>query len=151
MEDGNKYGPLSEARRHAVTRLRIGTVDWGDTEPSLTRMPAADPGSAVEHWCLLDTGADWCAVRPEVVEELGLTEFDAPSPTTLGRPPEEQEMRPGAIITVMVGGQPILAPAYTNLPEVRDELHDVLIGTYVLRHVRFTYDGLDGTYGFEPR
>jgi hypothetical protein len=150
MEDDNRYGPLSEAHRFALAKLHVGGVIWGNTEPSYNRLPTADPGSAVEHWCLIDTGADWCAVSRDVVDELGLIEFGAPAPTTLGQPPEEQEQRRAADITVIVGRQAILAPAYTDLPRVSGERYDVMIGTWVLRHLRFTYDGLVGTYSIGP-
>lgn len=150
MEDGNRYGPLSENHRFAVAKLLVGGVIWGDVEPSYEGLPTVDPGSAVEYWCLIDTGADWCVVTSEVVEELGLIEFDAPSPTTLGKPPEEQELRKAVVITVVVGRQTILAPAYTNLPSGSSDGYNVLIGTWVLRHLRFSYDGPDGIYGIGP-
>lgn len=150
MEDDNRYGALTETRRFAITRLRVGGVNWGDTEPSYNRMPAADPDSAAEYRCLIDTGADWCSVSTEVVDELGLIEFEAPPPTTLGPPQEGLDLRRGADITVVVGKQIIVAPAYIGIPRVPDEQPDVLIGTWVLRHLRFTYDGLDGTYSIGP-
>jgi hypothetical protein len=151
-DDDNRYGILTEHRRFAMTNLRVGGVDWADTEPAWNRMPAPDPDSAVEYRCHIDTGSDWCAVSEEVAGELGLKEFDAPSPTTLSLPQEGQEQRRGTCITVVVGRQTIVAPAYIGLPQMPlDEEHrDVLIGTWVLRRLRFTYDGPDGTYSIGP-
>ena len=151
MEDDNRYGPLTEARRLAITRLHVGSVIWGDTEPGYDRPPAAtDPGSAVEYRCLIDTGADWCSVSTEVADELGLIGFDAPNPATLGQPQEGLALRRAAVITVVVGRQAIAAPSYINLPRVSGDPYDVLIGTTVLRYLRFTYDGPDGTYSIGP-
>ena len=151
MEDDNRYGPLTVTRHLAITKLHVGGVIWGDTEPGYDRLPdATDPGSAVEYWCLIDTGADWCSVSTEVADELGLIKFDAPSPTTLGQPQEGLELRRAAIITVVVGRQAISAPAYINLPRVSGDRYDVLIGTTVLQYLRFTYDGPDGTFSIGP-
>jgi len=104
----------------------------------------------VEYRCLIDTGADWCSVSTEVADELGLIEFDAPSPTTLGQPQEGLKLRRAAAITVVVGRLAIYAPAYINLPRVSGDQYDVLIGTTVLRYLRFTYNGPDGTYSIGP-
>jgi hypothetical protein len=152
MEEDNRYGALTEDRRFAMTRLCVGTVIWGDTEPGWNRMPVPYPDSAVEYRCHIDTGADWCSVTTEAAGELDLIEFDAPPPTTLAHPREGLVPRRGACITVVVGSQVIVAPAYIGLPPLpnQDEQRHVLIGTWVLRHLRFTYDGPDRTYSLGP-
>jgi hypothetical protein len=151
-EDELIEGDLTEVRRFAITELRVGGVDWGETEPAWNRMPAPDPDTAVEYRCHIDPGSDWCAVSEEVADELGLREFDAASPTTLSHPQEGLEQRRGTCITVVVGRQTFVAPAYIGLPRMplAEERRDVLIGTWVLRHLRFTYDGPDGTYSIRP-
>lgn len=151
MEDDNRYGSLTPTRHLAITKLSVGGVIRGDTEPGYDRPPAAfDPDSVVEYSCLIDTGADWCSVSRVVADELGLIEFDAPSPTTLGQPQEGLDLRKGAWITVVVGERVFFAPAYISLPRISGDQYDVLIGTTVLRHLRFTYDGPDGTFSIGP-
>jgi len=152
MEDDNRYGSLTVTRHFVITKLPVAGVIWGDTEPGYDRLPAAaDPGSAVEYRCLIDTGGDWCSVSSQVADELGLIEFDAPSPTTLVQPQGGLGLRRAALITVVVGKQAIPAPAYINPTQFSDtDRYDVLIGTTVLQYLRFTYNGPEGTYSIGP-
>lgn len=53
-------------------------------------------------------------------------------------------------ITVVVGRRDLPAPAYLRTPAVSGDRYDVLIGTTVLRYLRFTYDGPEGDFSLGP-
>ncbi len=151
MEDNYLHGCLDEARRFAVINLAVGGVIWGDTEPGYDRAPAAtNPNSAVPVRCLIDTGANWCFVSRQVADDLRLIPFDAAPPATLGPPKGEREPVLGACITVAVGRFAVPAAAYIGIPPVSGDQYDVVIGTNVLRHFRFTYDGPEGAFSLGP-
>jgi hypothetical protein len=150
MEDVYIHGSLTESRHFAVTDLLVGGVIWGDTKPGYNRAPTTDPNSAVTLRCLIDTGANWCAVSRQVVDDLSLITFDAPPPATLGPPKKGQGPVPATCITAVISGRALPAAAYISIPLVSDDRYDVVIGTTVLQYFRFTYDGPQEAFSLWP-
>jgi hypothetical protein len=150
-EDTYLDGPLTEDNRFAIIDLRIGGVVWDDIEPGFNRRPvSADRNFTVGGRCLIDTGANLSFVSRQVAKDLRLSILDGPPPSTLGSPPEEQDPRPAAWITVMVGNIAVPVQAYIDVPPVSGDQYDALIGTNVLRNFRFTYDGPEKTFCLGP-
>lgn len=141
MADVYRQGLLTNNDRFAITNLPIGGVIWGNLQPRWNpeREPAADSSSTIPAECLIDTGANWSFVSRQIANGLGLNTFDGPPPTLLEQPKEHQEPALATWITVVIGRLAIPTPAYVGIPP-NSSARDAVIGTFVLRLCRFTYN-----------
>ena len=101
------------------------------------------PSDTIEVTAFIDTGAHLVYLKTGLPERLGLTPV---RPFTVLRtaPPPLQTML-YRVSLVFSGGFFIELEA-VELPLTYDDDFDCLIGRSLLKHARFTYDGINGTF-----